>query len=111
MSVHRSAIATRRSKDLTRQLHQTLDDFRAREPKVSSEEIELALDAVRPGKKRNATSREIALTVVALVVALGIGMLVSARQHGARLPVIPIVAAAVAVIGAVIVLLVRLRDD
>ena len=105
---------SKRARALAARLTKTIDDFRHEEPKVSDEEIRMAMLLVRPGDSIDRRRRiAIAATAIGMSLAVGIGVAVSAEQRGGiQMSTVLWPALAVVAVCAVagVMVLIRLRD-
>ncbi len=108
-----STLATPRSKALAKDLRRALDDFAAREPKVSAEEVRAALASVTPGTWYTPARRVAVAVTVALAVAVFalVASTEEGRQRGRPTPWIPIAVVLAAGTAAVVGAWMRTRDD
>lgn len=108
-----SDYATPRSKALAKELRRTLDDFRAREPKTSGEEVRAALASVTPDTWYTPARRVAIAVTVALCVAVFalVASTAEGRQRGRPTPWVPIAAVLAAGVAAVAAAWMRTRDD
>jgi hypothetical protein len=101
-----------RAQELTRRLRTTIEDYRAEDAKLTQSEIELAVQAILPGsassrRRKNLIGSAVAIAGASFLVAFG--MVMSARENGRPVPIIPM--AALAAVGTVIAVLLLLRAN
>lgn len=102
-----------RARALAERLRATIADAKARDAKLTREEIEQALREVTPSPRGRADQRPaVILAVIAGVgTAIGVGLLADSAQGGRSLPVAPMLAVAILGLGVVAALVLRSRND
>lgn len=108
-----TAHPTARSRALAERLRATIADYQMREPKVTAEEIALALQEARP--RTGGTPRG---PVIAILAALGAGLLAlglvvaseRAQRAGEAPPQLAIIAVVIALLAGVAVVVARFRN-
>ena len=103
---------SRRSRELAEQLRATIADYQAREPKLNSDEVRLALQSVTPGAGISPARRAliVASAVFAVLLAGVIAATANARAEGKPVPIVWLVAGLAAGLGAIAILVARARD-
>lgn len=99
-----------RAQELTKLLRATIEDYQAREAKLTPADVESALRAILPSSavsRRRARLLGVAAAVAGVSLAGAFGTLMSARESGGPIPIIAI--AAIAVVGTVVALLLVMR--
>ena len=103
---------SRRSRELAEHLRAAIADYQAREPKLNSDEVRLALQSVTPGTGVSPAKRALimASVVFAVLVAGVIAATAQARAEGRSVPVVWLVAGLAAGLGAIAILVARARS-
>lgn len=108
-----TAHPTARSKALAERLRATISDFQMREPKVTAEEIAMALREAQPRAEGTTGARAVAVAAAAGAALLAVGVVVfSTRvERTGEGPTVAIVAVVVALLAAVAVVVARIRNS
>jgi peptidoglycan/LPS O-acetylase OafA/YrhL len=109
-----TAHPTARSRALAERLRATIADFQMREPKVSAEEIAMALRDAQPRAAGTPPAQ-----VIAVVAAIGAALLAGgmvlitqrAERAGQEPPTVAITAVVIALLAAVAVIVIRVRNN
>jgi hypothetical protein len=102
-----------RAQELVKRLRATIEDYQAREAKLTQADIELALRTIlpsAPASRRRTTLLGFATALGGLSVAGALAALVSAKESGSGIPIIIVAVAAVVAVVALL-LLMRARSD
>lgn len=108
-----TAHPTARSKALAERLRATIADFQMREPKVTAEEIAMALREAQAGA--GGTSRPQAVVVAAAIgaalLAAGVVVFSTRLERTGEAPTVAITAVVIALLAAVAVVIARIRNS
>lgn len=102
------------SRALTDRVRATIAEFQRREPRITPEEVAQALrDAMPSASTRTNPKPALIIAVLSgVMTAIGMGLVASSSSNAGRpVPVVPIVALAVAGLGVVAALILRSRND
>lgn len=109
---HRSRVTSRRSRELASRLGAVIAEFRRVEPSVSNDEIASALDELQGDDASAPDHRKRAIlgTLAGAAVALGLGVVMSAKEHPANDQVWSMIGVGVVLVVVFIVGLARRRN-
>lgn len=107
-----SASHSPRARTLAAELRATIDNFRAREPKTTDAEVQLAVATLT---SHTASPARILASVFTAIAAIAIGVVIaagtSAAADGARVPWTAIIIGLTVLVATVTLLWVRARDE
>lgn len=108
-----TAHPTARSRALAERLRATIADFQMREPKVTAEEIALALREAQPRAEGTGRAQAVAIAaaVGAALLAVGVAVFSTRVERTGEAPTVAIIWVVLALLAAVAIVIARLRNN